>query len=335
MKKAIDHVTKDGKITTDYVETQDGTLLLVIDKYFDLFLKFDIFITGFLQKLTGKGSKGKTFKYISNFVTWTFSAELLQCFLLFQLSLGIWKSKNLVLLSFVSTCILGQIPKRIWFRNRPWRLVSKFKRSEDLSSSFPSRSSLMAGSILFSNILYYHSGPMALIWSFWVYLATAISRIVLGAHFFSDCLISFILAILQNFIISLLYFHTNFGNWIENSEVAPYAITVFLSLLIITFNLPSVKFWDKASPVFGGFLGVHLVGQGSRHEKTPVEAIFYQNPLIFTRGIILILFFIVVGYLSLKYLSKYRKELGKSYFFHHMMISVMSGFIYGGVLWLV
>ena len=85
---------------------------------------------------------------------------------------------------------MGQLPKRLFFRNRPWRKRKAIKLSSDQSSSFPSRSTFFALGAAYSLCLLYGvSFKHSLLCCAVVLMPIMHSRIFLGAHYFSDCIV--------------------------------------------------------------------------------------------------------------------------------------------------
>lgn len=209
------------------------------------------------------------FYVLSQAITWTFAVESTPVIAYYAYIYdSSWKAKWLIM-NYVVLNLLTQLPKRIFWRNRPWRIsVGKvFKR--DLTSSFPSRTANLAAVFAFTifvsdlnNIDWNWLLKLSFVCS---YLAT-ISRIYIGAHFFSDCVVGVMFAWTLN-VLNLVSWWSlaavNAEGWLDfvwaNWGVSRYVIMLLITLFQIWMNKPEVNFWDKGNAIFGCIWGI-LIG---------------------------------------------------------------------------
>jgi len=94
--------------------------------------------------------------------------------------------------------LISQLPKRLCFRNRPWRKkvainISKYSLlTSDQSSSFPSRSCLFSAAAIYSlTIFSIDSSATRVVLCLLAAGPILFSRTFLGAHYLSDCIVGF------------------------------------------------------------------------------------------------------------------------------------------------
>ena len=114
---------------------------------------------------------------------------------------------------YVTLNVVGQLPKRLFFRNRPWRKNVAKKLSKDQSSSFPSRSTLFILCATYSFCLL-GGVPVqdSLVYLVMVAIPISHSRIFLGAHYFSDCIAGILLVLpsLTKAGVTCSFFHLSY-----------------------------------------------------------------------------------------------------------------------------
>jgi len=174
---------------------------------------------------------------------------------------------------------VSQIPKRFVFRPRPWMLGRARKLRKDKTSSFPSRAvtcGVVYGFIFgemfdLSRPTWEVIVPCAIILG----ALAALSRIFLGAHYPSDCLVAYFVGLLActGGVLVLLVEEAACGNCSENEcyatentralsfsnfgTIEPYSIvilTVFFSFVVFILMLNPLKFWGKTAHVAGVLL---------------------------------------------------------------------------------
>jgi membrane-associated phospholipid phosphatase len=163
--------------------------------------------------------------------------------------------------------IFAQIPKRFFFRNRPWQAGHALKFTSASTSSFPSRACYCATSYMLSMLLGLYKANYTSAWNGYVAayfltivpaIMTACSRIYLGAHYLSDCVIGVLYALAICTTIFLLYYTTGLFSKIEfqdTSLLGVILVGVFSFILNILINLKSFSFWEKGAPIFGALAG--------------------------------------------------------------------------------
>ena len=189
------------------------------------------------------------------------------------------------LMCVIVLAVMSQVPKRFMWRARPWMVRRALTVRRDKTSSFPSRAvtcavvyTFIAGFALLNG---YNIGIVIAI-TLVSALCTSIARIMLGAHFPSDCVVGLIqgaaaTAIGYGFYYALLatvskcttdgqsvkimnvscYTPTDGGSvtpLTQSSQVPWILVTVIfiISLLIqVAVSIAPLKFWTKSSYVFG------------------------------------------------------------------------------------
>jgi membrane-associated phospholipid phosphatase len=251
-----------------------GCQLIVIDHYFrGVIQKTDNNVTDMIQwPCQFNGFIGKIVQHVIFIVTlgitWTFAVEWTPGIIYYAYIYdSSWKAKWLIL-NFALLNFLTQLPKRVFWRNRPWRInVGKvFKR--DKTSSFPSRTTNLATVFAFT-IFVSDLGNIEWPWlvrlSFVCNYIAAVSRIYIGAHFFSDCVVGILFAWVLNFSNLVGWWalaDINARGWLNllwaNWEVSRYAVMVAMFGFQIWMNRPAVNFWDKGNSIFGCIWGVAI-----------------------------------------------------------------------------
>uniref|UniRef100_A0A7S3GF50 Phosphatidic acid phosphatase type 2/haloperoxidase domain-containing protein n=1 Tax=Palpitomonas bilix TaxID=652834 RepID=A0A7S3GF50_9EUKA len=232
-----------------------------------------------------RGKCGKVCDKLAKVVTLLYSIEIIALLPIVLLLLNLRGTDEAALFS-LSAAVFGtitlQLIKRLVFRKRPWMQNRAFARSTDKTSSFPSRA--VFGSVLLAYIVavfideFLAEGVRGtLFWACVVPLVinavatSSLSRMRLGAHFLSDCIIGALIGIVLLFPIEAVAFGVQVGcgnceigtcylnsstSTLPSSDqlwkvVAPEliggGIAIFLSFLLLA---PPIAFWDKAPLLF-------------------------------------------------------------------------------------
>jgi membrane-associated phospholipid phosphatase len=181
---------------------------------------------------------------------------------LFYLVRADWLATFSAILTLV-TCLISQIPKRFLYRTRPWMDNRAIKLSKNKTSSFPSRA-VICGTVYsamcaafftnFDNTFIVTS--VGLIGG----ILASYARILLGAHYPSDCLVGLLTGGLIFTISSALF--TGQSDFCGHSIPAAHnalqidwysLILLFLSsiALVLAMMARPLLFWTKCSHVFG------------------------------------------------------------------------------------
>eukprot|EP00033_Pygsuia_biforma_P001516 GCRY01001711.1.p1 GENE.GCRY01001711.1~~GCRY01001711.1.p1 ORF type:complete len:395 (+),score=25.35 GCRY01001711.1:256-1440(+) len=235
----------------------------------------------------------RTNSYLHYFcLLWT-ALTCIEIFLPVPFLLYLWGEDTLccfTLCHIFALTFISQIPKRFFWRSRPFVVGRAKGLRDDQTSSFPSRAATCAVvyGYLLAAVLTYHKGAGLSVWSVdWplcapiilaAWLVTSVVRIRVGVHYMFDCLAGIIQAILVIAFGTLLY-HIMMVNcdcdgvyysWpcytvysagdaspLTDSTLGFYGWTS-LSLLTglgllfqIVATIPPVKFWVKGHRVFG------------------------------------------------------------------------------------
>ncbi|GAM19832.1 hypothetical protein SAMD00019534_030070 [Acytostelium subglobosum LB1] len=175
--------------------------------------------------------------------------------------------------------LLSQVPKRFFWRFRPYMVHRAKTMKKDMTSSFPSRavtcSVVYAYAIVWA-VLYYQPGQVFRWWMPLLFigmiLATSFARINLGVHYPSDCL----LGVLQGTIVCLVgtglrsldilgcwscwdngCYSTSPATTLEFSTLGRLNFIMLSCLIILCVLIPivtvmkPVDFWSKCDRVYG------------------------------------------------------------------------------------
>ena len=205
--------------------------------------------------------------------------------------------------------IVAQFPKRMFFRNRPWRKRVAIKLSSDQASSFPSRSSMFAVTALFSILIFFEKDTWKII-CYCVGAAIPIlhSRVYLGAHFFSDCMVAFITVrlssnqgstaqhlLLLHLSLKSLYRLLRRNRRLQDVHFEPNRrayFFAFMFVLNIALSAHPIYFWNKSAPMMGGVAAPYLayLHEKNRPNKqlTPQRTIWAAVLTVFYLGLIVV-----------------------------------------------
>ena len=268
MVDGVRELSRDEEVTSPRVQDSFGAIHYLLDPLIpDWVFRWDCQITRAVQAplRLSQNNKGWLLLHwlclaVSFITNEVFSIELTVSMILFSALIGKPQLMVFQFTWYLVLCFAGQLPKRLFFRNRPWRKRAAIKVTMDQASSFPSRSTLFSQVSVFTSL-------MLLGYDLWIGITVGLicclfitySRIYLGAHYFSDCLIGFLVA----WVLNLLCYWTYEGTLLPNSFKPQglqhmfliYAVTIFMVVLCCVHP---IYFWNKGSACLGGIAGPYL-----------------------------------------------------------------------------
>lgn len=158
---------------------------------------FDDAVTGFCQAGVVERNP-RVFRFLGAFLSLCVSTECFVALPILLLSAGRKydpRAARVIWLCYC-TCTLAQLPKRFIWRSRPWMESRAIPLKENKSSSFPSRDNVHAVILLYILCIVYNFTSWAAFAALSVasFIPIAMVRVILGAHYATDCLAGFLSA---------------------------------------------------------------------------------------------------------------------------------------------
>lgn len=261
-------LSREDEVTTPRVQDAFGSVHVLLDPLIPSWVfELDCKVTKLVQAplRLSQNNKGWLLLHwlclVVSFITnEIFSIELTVAMILFS---HLISRPELMVFQFpwyLILCFAGQLPKRLFYRNRPWRKKVAIKVTMDQSSSFPSRSTLFSQISVFTSLILLGQDlwigiVVGLVCCFFI----TYSRIYLGAHYFSDCIIGFLVAWILNWIYYWTFTGTFLPNVFEPQGLTHIIIIYAVMLLaVVVCCLHPIYFWNKGSACIGGLTGPYL-----------------------------------------------------------------------------
>jgi len=230
-----------------------------------------------LRRSLAVTKRNKFLVWLAVVYSWLLSIEVLSTCPLFLFLCGWDELATLCLLTTLVASIISQVFKRFVWRARPWMTGRAIVVRRDKTSSFPSRAVVCAVVVayVFSHLFYPpHHVPFGVLFAAVCVLSlfAALSRILVSAHYFSDCLFGLFIGIICCSIGSGfnklaesecgschndLCYALNEEQYVDlatlsHLNIPTLSIVAAISIVAVGLMMMSpVMFWFKCIPIFG------------------------------------------------------------------------------------